>query len=1425
MSHSTSIQFETIKPHRGDQRWAFEELCFLLFADEFRVRGEAVRREGAGGDGGLEGYIHDGAGRVVLGLQAKYFVGKPFDAQWWPKMSDSVETALKANAHHAAMERYVICTPRTFTESQRKRWDGLCGKWKAMAKKLGYKTPPGFEHWDFAKLEGLLLQPKMRGHLLYWFGYPHFDLGRCQDLNRATTLGLHERFRPDLHTPTECEAELHRFLRTQRFWEEFCEFTSRLVGPVLDGSWPNKSDFPESMTGAVETFRSKREALRTLLGDGCRFPVSFRNVRDAGRELTEGAYSLEETYEEHLDCQRRSGNDAALGRQRKSSFEQRREDLGDTPNVGGWAHWFDDLRLLPDAQCLLVLGPPGGGKSHTMAKAVQGYQESGGAVLFVEGRRFTSANDPWTQFLRWADFPGGVRDFLDCFSALAESAPARAGGAALSGLICIDALNETPHREVWLNHLEGFAAELKNHPNLKLLVSCRTDFADLTVSQAIREEKADAWRVIEQPGLGAAVFEAAQRYLAAYKVRGAEVLAMAEEMENPLFLKVFCEAFEDSEVPPGARSLPSILTKYIDRKAQKIGARIGCSDSVVKDALRDLGPKTVLGQGALPAANVRSMLALHHTALDETKSLYRALVSEGFLHELRSADALGETITVRFAFERVWDYLQTLYLLPTDRSAGTKSIDPLRARIADADWCQANRNLLSLLAIRLPEEGHGELHDVGGLVPLANVAADQAFTSSIRWRTRSSFTPRTEQLWQAVSMGGQLSPLAQLSMATLSEHPWNADDLHARLEGIALGERDRGWTTELNRSFAVDRDAGVPGRLVTLAEGAANHSTTDSQARLFGIALAWVCSTTAVAYRHRAQRALGRIVRTRPALAVELVLKFQTVNDPQIVECVLYAAAVSATYSASGAPGLGELARVVHTAIFSGDTVPAHILFRHYGQVVCEQVYSKGVLLADITPASFRPPFRSEWPKIMSESDEVALSTKGDCDPKACPALSRVLHSTRTEHMGGGYGDWGRYEMGTEVAKFLPSRLGASAGNESRRDSFDDLIARRYVLGRVLELGLDPAAKDTSDYNGRDRPLIERLGKKYQWVALHEFLGFLTDHYQYRSETIERVVTFRSAKEFSLPDLLDPVLPEPTADTGNNEWAFTQALPWWMPLLSPFPRVLGGPERRSAVAAIAARDPEGLLRPNGLQGSKLALSGVWMWTEPTPCWIGKNHHGYVRASMQWLARSYAVPKGSLQVFIERMNKPMIGNSYLEELPNWREDLSCLISYPDKSFDLEENCAETRSKVEGVWFAVAGYSTRVEGNDALSGTIPSPQLARLASLEWTQAGLNFGTKGAAEPEFRRLKHGEHSVTLMDAALLGRLFAGVGLQLVWRLYGWKWSWGSLGDLGPQRDYWALYVLGEDGLPQCVGGGTWNTPPSTDVEHLPWPSQSLR
>lgn len=73
-------------------------------------------------------------------------------------------------------------------------------------------------------------------------------------------------------------------------------------------------------------------------------------------------------------------------------------------------------------------------------------------------------------------------------------------------------------------------------------------------------------------------------------------------------------------------------------------------------------------------------------------------------------------------------------------------------------------------------------------------------------------------------------------------------------------------------------------------------------------------------------------------------------------------------------------------------------------------------------------------------------------------------------------------------------------------DKFDLSIIQRYIFKRVLELGWD--AKLFGDFDsqvnrysgGREAKKSERIGKKYQWIAYHEFLAMVSDNFEFLSD-------------------------------------------------------------------------------------------------------------------------------------------------------------------------------------------------------------------------------------------------------------------------------------------------------------------------------------
>ncbi len=79
--------------------------------------------------------------------------------------------------------------------------------------------------------------------------------------------------------------------------------------------------------------------------------------------------------------------------------------------------------------------------------------------------------------------------------------------------------------------------------------------------------------------------------------------------------------------------------------------------------------------------------------------------------------------------------------------------------------------------------------------------------------------------------------------------------------------------------------------------------------------------------------------------------------------------------------------------------------------------------------------------------------------------------------------------------------------NAEEETRFDPMICQRFVVQRAFELGWTVERFGLFDQNasayrfyGRQENKPERIGKKYQWIALHEFLARVADNYQYRGE-------------------------------------------------------------------------------------------------------------------------------------------------------------------------------------------------------------------------------------------------------------------------------------------------------------------------------------
>lgn len=119
-------------------------------------------------------------------------------------------------------------------------------------------------------------------------------------------------------------------------------------------------------------------------------------------------------------------------------------------------------------------------------------------------------------------------------------------------------------------------------------------------------------------------------------------------------------------------------------------------------------------------------------------------------------------------------------------------------------------------------------------------------------------------------------------------------------------------------------------------------------------------------------------------------------------------------------------------------------------------------------------------------------------------------------------------------------------------EDYDINIARRWIMDRVIGLGWNPELheeydRDRGSFDRLQNSSVERIGKKYQWIALYEFLAMIGSNYYYVQDRWldDTPATFKSAYQTFARDLdptVDPLLLEKFTNKNDDKKDI-----WWKP--------------------------------------------------------------------------------------------------------------------------------------------------------------------------------------------------------------------------------------------------------------------------------------
>lgn len=117
---------------------------------------------------------------------------------------------------------------------------------------------------------------------------------------------------------------------------------------------------------------------------------------------------------------------------------------------------------------------------------------------------------------------------------------------------------------------------------------------------------------------------------------------------------------------------------------------------------------------------------------------------------------------------------------------------------------------------------------------------------------------------------------------------------------------------------------------------------------------------------------------------------------------------------------------------------------------------------------------------------------------------------------------------------------------------FDVAWAQRWVIKRAYGFGWTKAQfpREPTDYKSTQRSTIERVGKKYQWIALYELLARLSDHLWVKHWS-DGGVGYSNPNDLGIQRDIDPTV----FIQGRDHPKVKPVSPWWLPKTPEFPPV------------------------------------------------------------------------------------------------------------------------------------------------------------------------------------------------------------------------------------------------------------------------------
>jgi hypothetical protein len=224
--------------------------------------------------------------------------------------------------------------------------------------------------------------------------------------------------------------------------------------------------------------------------------------------------------------------------------------------------------------------------------------------------------------------------------------------------------------------------------------------------------------------------------------------------------------------------------------------------------------------------------------------------------------------------------------------------------------------------------------------------------------------------------------------------------------------------------------------------------------------------------------------------------------------------------------------------------------------------------------------------------------------------------------------EWVRQRLGKKKAALLTDDLIQYIDNPHEDEfRFNHSLVQRWIVQRVFELGWSVEKFGVFDRyvnrgDMRDAHKPERIGKKYQWIAYHEFLALVADNFVFRGERYSepKEEAFQGPWQDMYIRDIDPswVLPKTQMTSGWHGFSPT----WWAPIRKEWNDGLTDREWVRSTVDLPAIE-QLICVTNPVNASQwLTLEGSYRWEHPDA--TQDEDSSYPRRTISCYPQSYIV---------------------------------------------------------------------------------------------------------------------------------------------------------------------------------------------------------